>query len=1360
MVLLIGLTIVVFGNSWGTPVTDVKPEVYFAPGAMLRDYLGAWTSSPYLGSANFNVGLSPVVAVLAPGAAVGLSPEVQYKVFHVVLWGLAGWGASRALRELSPSSPRWAGLCAAVFYVANPYAVVGGSTLAVLLPYVFLPWMLVALVRAVRDPASWRWPAAFGLAFFAMSGMNVAVVPIFQLLMVPIVAVVVGRSTGLSWLALLGVLSKCGTFVLGVSLYWLVPALSATTTGLQVTAESETIEGIAQVSSLVEVLRGMGMWSLYGSGPDGPWQPGFASYLANPLVVLVTLAWPVGALLSLVVAPSVLRRAAAWTIGVGAVVLVGFFPGTVSTPLAALVDWVFDTIPPLVAFRTTNKAGSIVALVFALLLGNALPRTVTMLHRRRGPTAARSTAAAAIASVAVWVMPAVSGNLYPSPIDVPTYWQDAATAVDARGDDSRVLFLPGQVRASYRWTGERVDDVSNSLIERDAVIPYSLPNASAPGANFLAAFADLVASDRPGATTVSTMARYLGSGDILLRHDTRWENENGPRPAATAALLAADSGLVGLANYGRPGENVVGPAGASLFETDLPPLQHYGVREATSTVSARTLAGSVTVAGDAWAFEPLARTGRVASTPVVWLAHDSSADELEKRLGPDHRLVITDTNRRQAAIPNRLTAGYGPLLEEDSAEPVPTRVLGSPDDQTVLRRTGPDVTASQVGAAFYDTPYGQPDNALDGDDSTSWLFGDFSRAAGVTLDVRWSSPQTLGSVSIRPSVLGPVHIDTVTLTAGGTTRVVRLPDSGVAVADLGGVVTDALTLRVDGTRGEGFSLVGIAELDLPGDKVQRVARAPVVLDSLYGELDAQGRSRFDRTPLDVSFTRVANGAGPSDDSETQLLRDFALPSGRQFTSAAQVVMLDRSDAAFDRLYGATTDVRASSSGTYFDNPDLRASRASDGDEGTAWIPGGDVEGEWWQIRGPRRSLESIQVEQRRSSAGATGRTASRVRVEVDGRAVATARLRSGSTEIELPPGTVGATVRLVILDVEGPVTGLPPQFTTIDAGAMTDTGDSPVCTTVAEIDGEPLRMRPLDPAAVSRSAGEPTAWAGCSTLRLGSGEHTLRPRDGWRLDQLDLSDRQAEAPVGGAGPDLVTKVRGRDVDQVVTLGASDEPVVLKIGQSWDPRWRATVEGVDLGEPSKVDGWSSGWILPASETTRSVHVEFAPQRAASLALGVSILTVIGAAGLWLWGFRRRVPGAGAAVVTRGSDAQTARERPVPSLTFVVVAVGAAVVGFGVPGLLGVVAALVLSKVLAVRASVGLVAGASLLAIAGAVQVVSSSESWGGVDSTVPSASMWPHWLAIGGLVVALFAALSDPSSSGRTARVLRADRRAR
>ena len=33
--LVLGLALVVFGNSAGTVVTDIKPEVYLAPGAMI-----------------------------------------------------------------------------------------------------------------------------------------------------------------------------------------------------------------------------------------------------------------------------------------------------------------------------------------------------------------------------------------------------------------------------------------------------------------------------------------------------------------------------------------------------------------------------------------------------------------------------------------------------------------------------------------------------------------------------------------------------------------------------------------------------------------------------------------------------------------------------------------------------------------------------------------------------------------------------------------------------------------------------------------------------------------------------------------------------------------------------------------------------------------------------------------------------------------------------------------------------------------------------------------------------------------------------------------------------------------------------
>ena len=59
------LAAVVFLNDLGHFNTDIKPEVYLAPWEMVGRYLSSWTASPYLGSANFNVGLVPVLLVLS-----------------------------------------------------------------------------------------------------------------------------------------------------------------------------------------------------------------------------------------------------------------------------------------------------------------------------------------------------------------------------------------------------------------------------------------------------------------------------------------------------------------------------------------------------------------------------------------------------------------------------------------------------------------------------------------------------------------------------------------------------------------------------------------------------------------------------------------------------------------------------------------------------------------------------------------------------------------------------------------------------------------------------------------------------------------------------------------------------------------------------------------------------------------------------------------------------------------------------------------------------------------------------------------------------------------------------------------------
>lgn len=1371
---LLVLAIVVFANSYGHFHTDIKPEVYVAPREMLLQYLSSWSSTPYLGAANFNVGLVPVLVCTTLLRAVGLSPELTFKVFHLVLWVLGASGAGRLLRELVPRVGHWSVLATGVAFLANPYTITGGSTLAIALPMCLLPWLLLCFLRALRSPSSWAWPAAAGLAFFAMSGMNVAVVPLFQLLMAIPLLLVVRHAWGLAWARVAKVVGKCALFVAGLSLYWLIPSVAAQGTGAQVVRGSETIEGIAKVSSFLEVLRGLGMWTLYGRSDAGPWLPQYAIYITVAIVVVVSALWPALSLLALRWTPPVLTRFAALSIALAAVIMVGLFPGDASSPAGWLMGWVFENVPGTVAFRTTNKIGAVLVLAFSLLLGYAVSRLGPLI--RAVPGVASVAAGTAFALVLLWAAPAFTNNLYISEFDVPEYWQEAADTVNAGPETSRVLLLPGQIRPFYRWSQERPDDVTNSLLTRDAVIPETTSSTSAGGGNLLNALDDTLQTDAPYPNAVSTYARYLGVDQILLRHDTVWEDAGGARPAITSRVLARDPGLFGEKNFGGAGQNGMPPTiePESFEEALLSPVQLYAVKEPEPTVRVQPVRGSLVVAGDAWSVPPLAREGLLEGTPLLRYASDLPEGVLASDLERVGRLVLTDTNRRRESVTNRLTAGNGPLLEA-SDEVTLGRALGAPDDQTVLRRSGIRVTATDEGAAFFDMPNAVPENAADGDPRSAWLFGDFRRAPGTTLEMELPTEHTLGEVTVDQNILGPVSIDEIEIEAGGRADTASFGGTSSATLDLGGVSADRVTLTVRSIEGDGFNLVGISEVDLGiDDTARRTARLPLSLDAAYGALTPQERQRFGEVPLDVHMTRVFGTTSLTDDAELDLRRDFTLPDDRSFRAKAWVRLLGGWEHTYDRLEGYRGADRYRSSGVFFNSASARASRAADGEDSTAWVPDSNMDGAWWEVRSDDpRTFETVRIEQRDGIDTDRDQTrfAQEVEISVDGTVVGRGAVGPGARTVTLDEPARGRTLRVSVVRTTAKAEETAnARFTTIDAGPTMSTDGPPACVPVATVDGEPLMMRPGPDAGVALADSNGAPWVACDDLDLAWGEHELRPVDGIQVDSVALRDRQGledeptvPAPTAQVEP-------GPGGQATVRAGASSSPYAVVLGQGYDSRWQATVDGEDIGPPVQLDGYSVGWIIDNPGEPHEVSIRFGPQRVATIAalLSSTVLLVAGyLIGSALLARRRRgrEPRPEAQVGGRPPVATTTEEAadvltpesvtdatpghaPIAeqassdrrSVLQWLLIVGVSFFAVGPPGLVASVLAWALTQLRGVRAVRLIDLGSTLVVVAAIVFVSGPGRTGGIVDADAIAASMWPHWLAGAGLVLAVIGAL--------------------
>ena len=518
------------------------------------------------------------------------------------------------------------------------------------------------------------------------------------------------------------------------------------------------------------------------------------------------------------------------------------------------------------------------------------------------------------------------------------------------------------------------------------------------------------------------------------------------------------------------------------------------------------------------------------------------------------------------------------------------------------------------------------------------------------------------------------------------------------------------------------------------------------------------------------------------DAELQVARRIAPPAAREFAADGWVtVSPDAPDPALDRLAG-TGGGRFASSGRFESAPGRRASRAFDGDPGTAWIGPWQREHDAWVSWTTPRPI-TLRTLLLRPVAGV--RRPERVVLSARGRRVDAAVDAGGRVQFSRP--LRGRAFRLEVVDAGA-----------ADAGRATaprgrDRGDRRRRRTQPD-------QRRARRSAAARNAGGTRAAPGraidaaCGALRVDAAGRVLRLRpvgtvadfDAGRPLRASPCGEPAELPAGAvelttssalfqpywlrlhspapAGPAATTG--GGRVADPGDLGRSsvdgvrlalEGPSRLILAQSYDRGWRAWCDGRALGEPRPDAAYGNGWAVDGSCT--EARFAFAPDRPVKLAMlvsGAACLLMLAALALRGPPARRaESPVRGFAPAARPARASWARAA---TLGLAAGFAGAALIALRAGPPVAIAAALVVRYGIGARPLALGAAGVLGVAVPAAYLLFLPTDR-GGYAPRYASDLIGAHWLATAALVLLAFALarmLSGPRAPA-AARPARASR---
>jgi len=1235
-------------NDMGRVAADTKAYLYLDPGRLLAGAPYMWQPEVAMGTVTHqNIGyLWPVGPFFWLGEAIGLPDWITQRLWLGSVLLAAGLGMRWFLRTLG-----WRGaalLVSSLSYMLSPYLLnYVDRHSVILLPWAGLPWLMGLTVRALRTPG-WRHAAIFGLVTLTVGGVNAS-----SLLLVGI-----GPVAWLAWCAVegsapwrrvVGTAARIGLAFAATGIWWMVGLAIQSRYGLPTLHLTENYKVVSDAATAPELFRGLGYWYFYGQGRLGAWIEPATSYTRWALPL--SFALPLLALLAAAIIRFRHRGHALMLIVLGLLVGIGAHPYDGPSPLGRIFRDLTLTDAGL-ALRSTPRALPLSILGTSMLLGAGAAAMGRWRPRWEQPVAAL-LCVLVVANLSPLWQGEILGSLVQRPEDVPGYWHEAAAHLDASGDGTRVLELPGSDFAAYRW-GNSGDPVLPGLMDRPYVARELIPQGSPASAALLVALDSEVQEGRLDPDGLAPLARLLGVGDIVLRSDLQFERFRTPRPDDLWADLRDAPGFGPAVSFGTPVANVAGPERPLLDQHTLSrpvgsqhpaPAIVLPVLDAQSILRIADPTRSIVLSGDADGLVAAAGEGLLeAGRPVLFSASLLDPVLLASALGSNARLILTDTNRLQGRRWGtiRETTGYTQRWDEEvdrgdlsdqRLDVLPVR----PGTLTVARQTGIRVDASGYGNPVTFTAGDRPFHAVDGRLDTAWTVGAFDEVVGEHLTLTLDEPAPIESLTfVQARSQGQnrwitdlrIHLDDqamdVVLDATSRTppgQLVHLSGADVRVVVL--EVRDTDVGRLDhyaGVTGVGFAEVGVA-----GVAADETILLPTDLTDLLG---------YD-SGAELAIVLTRQRSDPRDpirsEPERGMDRTMDLPWARTFELRGEARWSAHADDALLDDPGAPR-VRATASLA----GDLvsRGRAAFDDDPTTAWQPPiGPQDGQAVTITHPvPRAFRDLTLTYR---ADGLHSAPSAVTVLVDGvpigRSTLPGTLRAADDLVTVDLGLPDATGRSLTMRIDEVVerrtmnwySGLPDVLPVaiVDISDGFDFPERPqrIDTGCREdllrLDGRsvPVRITGSTPDAFAR---RPLAVTACGpTLELSEGEHRIVATAGadsmYDLDRLVLTSASSViAPTHAGMPSLRVQKLDRTEILLEVEGATS-PYWLILGQSLSAGWQLRDDaGLDHGPPRLVDGFANGWLVAPDDAARtSFRLVWAPQRTVWIGLWASVMAAL-------------------------------------------------------------------------------------------------------------------------------------------------------